>query len=382
MRFLRKTDNLEKTVLVISDLHLSAGPFLKGRRNPLEDFHHDEELVEFLEYYSSGVFQNADIELVINGDFLDFLAVPFVPFFDDEFWSEEAALAKLELITKAHKEVFIAMNHFLETKNKKITYIVGNHDAELILPRVHQAFTQIIKAKTKENFNLIIDSDEYSPIKGCVIKHGHQYEKAHDFSMVNSLLCSEDGTNYFLPPWGSYYVLRVINKFKEERSHINQIRPVKSLIINGLIYDTLFTIRFMFANAFYFIMVRFLYLFKWKKSWADLWVFTMKEIQLMDDSEHITGDFFNKRPDVKGLIVGHTHEARIKDLGEGNVFINTGTWTKMFNLDFSKKQDGFRLTYAQIVVKKPKQEGTSERVYYELNEWKGNTSLPYQEYVS
>ena len=32
---------------------------------------------------------------------------------------------------------------------------------------------------------------------------------------------AEDGSKYFIPPWGSYYVTRVINKFKEERDHIN-----------------------------------------------------------------------------------------------------------------------------------------------------------------
>jgi len=93
-------NNVQKVVLVISDLHLGAGKMIKGKRNLLEDFHYDNELVDFLNYYSSGDYQDIEVELVINGDFFDFLAVPYVEFYDDEFWSEKASLAKLKMILR------------------------------------------------------------------------------------------------------------------------------------------------------------------------------------------------------------------------------------------------------------------------------------------
>ena len=98
MRFLRRGKKAKKIILVISDLHLGAGHNLGGRKNSLEDFHSDEELVEFLKYHSTGEYAGVEVELIINGDFLDLLAVPHVPYFDDEYWSESAALEKLELI--------------------------------------------------------------------------------------------------------------------------------------------------------------------------------------------------------------------------------------------------------------------------------------------
>ena len=67
-------NNVQKVVLVISDLHLSAGKMIKGKRNLLEDFHYDSELIDFLNYYSSGDYKDIQVELVINADFLDFLA--------------------------------------------------------------------------------------------------------------------------------------------------------------------------------------------------------------------------------------------------------------------------------------------------------------------
>ena len=79
LRFLRKKTR-KKVCLVISDLHLGAGYFFDGKVNNLEDFNYDQELVQFFQYYSSGKYKGIDVEVVINGDFIDFLAVPYVRF--------------------------------------------------------------------------------------------------------------------------------------------------------------------------------------------------------------------------------------------------------------------------------------------------------------
>jgi UDP-2,3-diacylglucosamine pyrophosphatase LpxH len=133
-------NSVQKVVLVISDLHLSAGKMIKGKRNLLEDFHYDNELIDFLNYYSSGDYQDIEVELVINGDFLDFLAVPYVEFFDDEFWSETAALAKLRMIMSAHLGVLEALKSFLSKPLKRIVYIIGNHDAEFVFDSLKEEF--------------------------------------------------------------------------------------------------------------------------------------------------------------------------------------------------------------------------------------------------
>ena len=123
MKFLRK-NKVKKTILVISDIHLGAGDIVLGKRNLLEDFHYSKEMIDFLEYYSTGKFQSREVELIINGDLLDFLAVPFVPYYDDEFWSERAAREKLKIILRAHDDIIDALNQFLSQKNKKIIYII------------------------------------------------------------------------------------------------------------------------------------------------------------------------------------------------------------------------------------------------------------------
>ena len=44
------------------------------------------------------------VNILTGTSWIDFLAVPFIPFFDDEYWSETAAIYKLDLI-------YILLNH-------------------------------------------------------------------------------------------------------------------------------------------------------------------------------------------------------------------------------------------------------------------------------
>ncbi len=376
MRFLRE-NKINKTVLIISDIHLGAGYTVDGKRNYLEDFHYDKELVDFLNYHSTGSFANREIELIINGDLFDLLAVPFVPFFDDEFWSEEASLQKLKMILDAHPEVMEGLKNFISQKKKKIVYIIGNHDAELVFDSLCKLILDYFPEKDKEKFEIRRDvKEDYEPVSNVVVKHGHEYEIAHHFDPEESIIEDENGKRYFLPPWGSYYVTRVINKFKEERDHINAVRPIKKFIINGFIYDTFFILRFLFATTFYFIMVRSIALFKENKSLKKMIIHCLNELELFQDYESLTQEYFIKNPEVKALVVGHTHDPIIRSNANGSTFINTGTWTNMYNLDFGKRNEGNLLTYAQIDV----QDIKKEQYEIALNVWKGSDHLPYSEF--
>jgi UDP-2,3-diacylglucosamine pyrophosphatase LpxH len=253
MKF-HQLSSIKKVILVISDLHLSAGKIIKGKRNLLEDFHYDNELVDFLNYYSSDFYLDLEVELVINGDFLDFLAVPYVEFFDDEFWSETAALAKLRMIMNAHLGVLDALKRFITNPNKRVVYIIGNHDAEFVFDSLKEEFLNYF-GEFKKNIVLSNSISTHVPIKGVCIQHGHQYERAHEFDQENSVVETLNGERYFIPPWGSYYVTNVINKYKQERSFINSVRPIKHFIIHGILFDTFFTLRFILSKFYYFFMV-------------------------------------------------------------------------------------------------------------------------------
>lgn len=365
--------NLKKTILVISDLHLGAGKMIRGRRNFLEDFFFDRELVEFIDYYNNGIYHDQDVELVINGDFLDLLAVPFVNYFDDEFWSEKAAIEKMKMIVRNHKDVMEALKRFIAKEKRKIVYIIGNHDAELVFESVKQVFFDVFPEDVRHKVILSNSIVEYEPAPNLFIKHGHQYEMAHQFDQERSIVQVENGEKYFIPPWGSYYVTRVVNKFKEERSYINSVKPIKTFMIFGIIFDTFYMIRFMLANAYYFLMIRIWQYFRLGKPIKEVVGDLVKELELFQDYETLTRKFFNERPEAKVLIVGHTHEPTFREYEDGTIFVNTGTWTKMVNLDFRKLQQSFALTYAKVEIPV----SNDSNYVVDLNIWKGSNELPY-----
>ncbi len=399
MKF-RQRNNISKTIIVISDIHLGAGARIKGRRNFLEDFHYDKELIEFLDYFSTGHYLDREVELIINGDFLDLLAVPFVEYFDDEFWSEKAALQKLKVILEAHREVIDALINFVTFPKNKLVYIIGNHDAEMLFESLQKHFINLFPERDRSKVSVLLNHNEnYVPVKGVVIKHGHEYELAHIFDPTKSICEDESGQKYFIPPWGSYYVTKVINKFKEGRDYINAVRPINKFVINGLIYDTLYTTRFLLSNFYYFLMVRFLLIFKQNKSISEVIGLVKAEMVLFQDYEVLTEEFLKADPDIKALIVGHTHDPIFREYDDGSIFINTGTWTKMYNLDFSKNFNGARLTYAKIDVLEEVKQKTlllDEEFSMQLNsnenddnfshldinlyEWKGRSDLPFKEF--
>lgn len=380
MKFHQK-NNIQKLVLVISDLHLSAGKMIKGKRNLLEDFHYDNELIDFLDYYSSQDYQELNVELVINGDFLDFLAVPYVEFYDDEFWSETAALAKLRMIMTAHLGVLESLKKFLSKPNKSIVYIIGNHDAEFVFDSLKEEFLNFF-GEFKKNIILSNSITNHMPVKGVSIQHGHQYERAHEFDQENAVVETLNGEKYFIPPWGSYYVTNVVNKYKHERSFINSVRPIKHFIIHGIIFDTFFTIRFILSNFYYFVMVRFWHFYMTKKSLKQMFDDLLREVELFQDYETLTRQFFEKNPETKVLIVGHTHNPSLRIFNDGTMFINTGTWTRMVNLDLGQWNNGSALTYAKIIVKNVDYDINEfdKNVEVDLKQWLGINNFPYSEY--
>ena len=42
-------------------------------------------------------------------------------------------------------------------------------------------------------------------------------------------------------PWGSFYVLKIVNRLKLERQYLDKVRPVGAFVIFGLLTDPLFT---------------------------------------------------------------------------------------------------------------------------------------------
>lgn len=304
-------------------------------------------------------------------------------YFDDEFWSEDASIEKLIHIHSGHKLVFEAMDRFLSVPNKSITYIIGNHDAEIALPGVRQKFLSYFEPDNTKKIKIIHDEDTYNPAPGVYFQHGHQYEKAHVFNPKETVIQSTEGKRYLKPTWGSYYCHHVLNKYKPERIYINQIMPIKKYLTHGLLYDSFFTLRFIFATVYFFVMIRFWYFYITKFKLHVIVDDVKEELALFKNYESLTRSFFQKNDDARCLLTGHTHHASYRIFHDGTTFINTGTWTRVINIDFSFNLNGHYLTFALLEFEDENYElkDFQRNVRSSLLEWRGDAGLPYKDFT-
>ena len=119
-------------VHVISDLHLGGRPGFQIFASTAEL----AWLIGDLRQRSAG-----RIALVINGDFVDFLAqAPALPF------DPEGAADKLATIANepAFAPVFNALRAFTATDNRQLIVNLGNHDLEFALPWVREQLIELL----------------------------------------------------------------------------------------------------------------------------------------------------------------------------------------------------------------------------------------------
>ena len=103
---------VKKVKVVVSDLHLGKGRLLpQGGLNSLEEFYFGEKLVEFIHYYSSGIYREYEVEIIINGDFFNFLQCDYRGHFLSVI-TESVTLEMLKEIVKGHEAVFKAFAEF------------------------------------------------------------------------------------------------------------------------------------------------------------------------------------------------------------------------------------------------------------------------------
>lgn len=174
----------QRYIAVISDLHMSEGA--------LEDFDSELEgyLLGFLDWLGA---LEEPAELVINGDFVDFVQAS--PWRGAELeasttegiplcFAEHHSIDKLHAIYRAHQPVFAALGQFLaKNQNNRITVLPGNHDADFFWPNVAEEFTQMACPEGHQEQVQVVLSDSYRPdrVDWLWIEHGQQHDPVNSF---------------------------------------------------------------------------------------------------------------------------------------------------------------------------------------------------------
>jgi UDP-2,3-diacylglucosamine pyrophosphatase LpxH len=356
-----------KIKVITSDMHLSAGRFLDGIQNPHEDFFFDREFCEFLDYFSTGLYgDGCEVQLILNGDVFDFLNVPHQGDFPDII-NSELAVERLKAIFAGHPEVTEGLRRFAGHPGKSILYNVGNHDLDFFFPAVREEFCRTLGGEGWTRDKVWVNTEtEYLEYDGIQVHHGNQFEAVHAANYQQPFVKENLPEPILYLPWGSVYVIKIINRLKWEVDHIDKVKPAKLFMLFGLFVHPIVIIKLFLFSTFYFLNTRFVFNPKRRATIANTLAIMKEEITpfygLEDDARLI----LDQNPGVHTVIFGHTHGPMQRYYPDGKTYINTGTWTRMINLDFRQLGQNSKLTFAYVEY------GESGQPRATLEEWLGH----------
>lgn len=334
--------------LILSDLHLGTG-IRRGELNPLEDFVHDETFAELLEYYDRQVGEG-ELELILNGDIFDLLKVKVNGVWPIDI-TEQIATNKLAQCLDGHPQFVRALSALLSKPRRRIVYIIGNHDLDMWFKEAQTLFRRTISPSEPETDRVVFiaDTDTYYLPDGIQVRHGHQFERIHQVDYQKMTRKLADGREILDLPWGSLWILEVMNPAKEQRSYVDRVQPLSRFLLGASVLDTRFVLRFLWNSAVYFLRRRVFSLGAWRKR---LWLFPtiLREdiLALFSGFDNAAIRALKRLRGVSHLIIGHSHGPRYMQVEGGKVLVNTGTWMKMINIDVRHLGQPSGLTYCTI----------------------------------
>lgn len=221
-------------LFVISDLHIGGAlPSLPGERG-FRINTHMAELAAFLrELVARRLDQQEAMELVINGDFVDFLAEADPQDGRHHAFVAEAdhASALFDAITLRDSDFFDALAELLAS-GCALTLLLGNHDIELSLPAVRERLCVRLGLTGLAGLRFVYDGEAYS-VGDVLIEHGNRYDGwnvvDHDRLRRSrseaSRRLAPSAAARFEPPAGSLMVQRLINPIKHEYPFVDLLKP-------------------------------------------------------------------------------------------------------------------------------------------------------------
>jgi UDP-2,3-diacylglucosamine pyrophosphatase LpxH len=218
---------MKKTIFVISDLHLGGGDGFQmcspaGQAN----------LAAFIRWAKGQHSEENAVRLIINGDFVDFLAEePFAEFTNDD----TAATDKLQQVIDRTQDVWDALAEFVAS-GAALTILLGNHDIELSLPGPRRL---LLKTLGEGRVEFIYDGQAF--VDGPVIvEHGNRYDPwnivPHDsLGEVRAALSRHEPPPQLKRIPGSAMVNQIINPLKEKHPFIDLLKPENEAMIPLLV---------------------------------------------------------------------------------------------------------------------------------------------------
>lgn len=236
-----------RVLYVISDLHLGGRAGVPPARGFCINTH-VALLADFVRQVAGQAAvrrAQAQVELVINGDIVDFLAQegpradqPWRAFIEDP---AEALQAYAE-IRDQERPFFDALRELLQ-QGGDLTLLLGNHDVELGLPAVRaQVEADLGAADSPGRLRWIVDGQAHV-VGDVLIEHGNRYDGFNviDHDRLRRVRSAQSrrqrlqGDEGFEPPPGSRLVQQVMNPIKRDYPFVDLLKPETEAVLPLLV---------------------------------------------------------------------------------------------------------------------------------------------------
>lgn len=216
---------------VVSDLHLGGPP-------GFQIFNAGAELAALIRSLRDAAAARR-VALLINGDFVDFLAERPSKHFDPA--GANAKLARI-VADDAFKDVFAALREFAAVKNRYLVVNLGNHDLELALPWVRAHLLAILAGDddaARGRITLAFDGAGFACRVGdaevlCV--HGNEVDDWNlaDYETIRRFgrdVTQGQPVESWIPNAGSQLVVDVMNDIKGKYPFVDLLKPETSGVL-------------------------------------------------------------------------------------------------------------------------------------------------------
>jgi UDP-2,3-diacylglucosamine pyrophosphatase LpxH len=215
----------KKVTLIVSDLHVGGGPYDKG-----DDHVYDRDQFRnfVLECAGTPEGRAGDVELVVNGDFLEFAQTSpavYEPRSSEHWCSEAESRRKLDDIIKGHPDIFEALKTF-QGRGNQVTIAAGNHDVDLYWPDVQRRLREV----SGDALAFDLGATWYARYGGrLLVGHGHMFDPANKFAHWGDPVLRDVDPPRLEMCAGTLFMVKFVNRLEKDYPFSDNLRPVTAL---------------------------------------------------------------------------------------------------------------------------------------------------------
>lgn len=202
----------DRLVVVMSDVEMGAG-------GVFDDFPHSPWLAELINEYNEPPYRGIPVDLVFDGDTFDLLKTSLGDVYPRHV-TEAVALAKLDRVLAAHPAFLEGVRAFLlgGDAQRRVHFVIGNHDAELAFPAVQRRLSEAIGAPGVWFPGFAVD------IGDLRVEHGSQGDAMFRVD-ENQPFTTWKGETLLDLPWGAVAVIDVLLPLQSAFYALDRVKP-------------------------------------------------------------------------------------------------------------------------------------------------------------